>query len=211
MAFRCAWTSRRNARVEFKLPTPMKINQTELEVARASALDVEADALVNAANKAMRGGGGIDGAIHSRGGRALMDELELVAPEGAQTAEVVVTGGHRLPHRFVFHVAGPVWSERRAEQCDESLGAAYRNALGEADARRLQTIAVPSISTGVYAFPLVRAAGIALATTIEYLKSHPDTSLRRVTFAMWGGEEHHVFRRALEHLERETEGNEANP
>jgi len=181
-----------------------------LEVVRASALDVEAEAIVNAANKAMRGGGGIDGAIHSRGGRELMNELEIVAPDGAQTAEVVVTGGHRLPHRFVFHVAGPVWNERRAGECDELLESAYRNALTEADARRLQTIVVPSISTGVYAFPLVRAASIALATAMEWLKSHPDTSLRRVTFAMWGGEEHHVFRRALEKLERQTGEHETN-
>ncbi len=181
----------------------MKIHQTELEVVRASALDVEAEAIVNAANKAMRGGGGIDGAIHSRAGRGLMDELEIVAPDGAQTAEVVVTSGHRLPHRFVFHVAGPVWNDRRAEQCDELLEASYRNALGEADARRLETIVLPSISTGVYAFPLNRAAGIALEAAIEWLKSHPKTSLHRVTFAMWGGEEHHVFRRALERIEHE--------
>lgn len=182
----------------------MKIHQTELEVIRASALDVEAEAIVNAANRAMRGGGGIDGAIHSRAGRALMDELEIVAPEGARTAEVVVTNGHRLPHRFVFHVAGPVWNERHAKQCDELLEAAYRNALDEAEARRLKSIVLPSISTGVYSFPLNRAAGIALNTAIEWAQSHPDTSLRRVTFAMWGGEEHHVFRRALEKLEHET-------
>ncbi len=188
----------------------MKINQTELEVARVSALDVEAEAIVNAANRAMRGGGGIDGAIHSRGGREMMNELELVAPDGAQTAEVVVTGGHRLPHRFVFHVAGPVWSERRADECDELLRAAYRNALSEADARRLENIVLPSISTGIYSFPLVRAAGIALKAAIDFLELHPETSLRRVTFAMWGGEEHHVFRRALERLERQTGEHETN-
>ena len=182
----------------------MKILQTELEVVRASALDVEAEAIVNAANKTMRGGGGIDGAIHSRAGRELMNELEIVAPQGAQTAEVVVTKGHRLPHNFVFHVAGPVWNERRAESCDQLLKSAYHNVLSEADARRLETLVFPSISTGVYSFPLVRAAGIALGTAIDFLNSHPDTSLQRVTFAMWGGEEHHVFRRALTQLEHET-------
>lgn len=180
----------------------MKINQTDLEVVRASALDVEADAIVNAANTAMRGGGGIDGAIHYRAGRAMMDELRQIAPNGAQTAKVVVTSGHALPHRFVFHVAGPVWSGRREAECDELLAAAYHNALAEADARGLETVVVPSISTGVYAFPLERAAPIALSTAIEFLQSHPETSLRSVTFAMWGGEEHHVFRRALEALER---------
>ncbi len=181
----------------------MQIHQTLLEVVRASALDVEADALVNAANRAMRGGGGIDGVIHSRAGRDLMNELEMIAPDGAETAEVVVTSGYHLPHPFVFHVAGPIWKDSRADECDQLLEAAYRNALTEADARRLQTIVFPSISTGVYAFPLSRAAKIALATARDFLLGHPETSLERVTFAMWGGEEHHVFARALEQLERE--------
>lgn len=180
----------------------MKIHQTELEVVRASALDVLADAIVNAANTGMRGGGGIDGAIHYRAGRALKDELEQVAPHGAQTAEVVVTSGHALSHQFIFHVAGPVWSARREAECENLLSLAYEHALEEADARGLATIVIPSISTGVYAFPLDRAAPIALGTAARFLQSHPDTSLRRVTFAMWGGEEHHVFRRALEVMER---------
>ena len=182
----------------------MTINQTELEVVRASALDVVADAIVNAANKAMTGGGGIDGAIHARGGRAMMEELRQIAPDGAETAEVVVTSGYALPHRFVFHVAGPVWKDARAEQCDELLAAAFQNALGEADARELESIVLPSISTGVYSFPLQRAAPIALQTAVEFLQSHPQTTLRSVTFALWGGEEHHVFRRALDQIERET-------
>lgn len=182
----------------------MKIHQTELEVVRASALDVVADVIVNAANTGMRGGGGIDGAIHYRAGRALKDELEQVAPYGAQTAEVVVTSGHALPHRFIFHVAGPVWSARRETECEDLLGLAYEHTLEEADARHLESIVIPSISTGVYAFPLDRAAPIALRTAINFLQSHPDTSLRRVSFAMWGGEEHHVFRRALEAMERDA-------
>jgi len=182
----------------------MQIHKTLLEVVRASALDVEADAIVNAANRSMRGGGGIDGAIHSRAGRDLMNELEMIAPDGAQTAEVVVTSGYRLPHRYVFHVAGPVWKDSRADECDQLLEAAYRNALTEADARRLKTIVLPSISTGIYAFPLTRAAKIALATARDFLLEHPDTSLERVTFAMWGGEEHHVFSRALREMEGQT-------
>ena len=181
----------------------MRINQTELEVVRASALDVVADAIVNAANKAMTGGGGIDGAIHARGGRAMMEELRRLAPDGAETAEVVVTPGYALPHRFVFHVAGPVWKDSRADECDEFLAASYDHALEEADARELQSVVIPSISTGVYSFPLERAAPLALQTAIEFLQSHSNTTLRRVTFALWGGEEHHVFRRALANIERE--------
>jgi len=182
----------------------MHIHGTTLEAVRASALDVEAEAIVNAANRAMRGGGGIDGAIHSRAGRDLMNELEMVAPDGAQTAEVVVTAGYRLPHRYVFHVAGPVWNPVLADECDELLSACYENALEEADARRLKTLAFPSISTGIYAFPLPRAAKIALSTARDFLLEHPDTSLERVTFALWGGEEHHVFSRALRDMEGQT-------
>ncbi len=183
----------------------MRINQTELEVVRASALDVSADAIVNAANRAMTGGGGIDGAIHFRGGPAMMEELRRVAPDGAATAQVVVTGGHNLSHRLVFHVAGPIWKEGNAQGCDADLHAAFRNALAEADWQGLESIVLPSISTGVYAFPLERAAPIALRSAIEFLRAHPETSLRRVTFALWGGEEHHVFRRALQTLEDETQ------
>ncbi|BCM90385.1 O-acetyl-ADP-ribose deacetylase [Abditibacteriota bacterium] len=178
----------------------MKIHQTELQVVRASALDVEAEAIVNAANTGMRGGGGIDGAIHYRAGRDLMEELQQVAPYGAQTAEVVVTSGHALPHQYIFHVAGPIWNARHEAECEELLASSYEHVLAEADGRQLTTIVLPSISTGVYAFPLDRAAPIALETAISFLQSHPETSLRSVTFAMWGGEEHHIFRRALEKL-----------
>ncbi len=179
----------------------MKIQHTELKVVRASALDIEADAIVNAANTGMRGGGGIDGAIHYRAGHALKEELQQVAPYGAQTAEVVVTSGHALPHQFIFHVAGPIWNSRHETQCEEMLALSYKHALEEANARQLYSLVLPSLSTGVYAFPLERAAPIALETAIQFLRDHPETSLHFITFAMWGGEEHHVFRRALEALD----------
>ena len=179
----------------------MRINQTELEVVRASALEVRADVIVNAASTAMRGGGGIDGAIHAGAGRALMEELRKVAPDGAATSEVVITPGFDLPHEWIFHVAGPIWNAGREDECDELLAASYENALDEADARNLETIVIPSISTGIYGFPIRRAAPLALETAREFLQSHPQTTLRRVTFALWGGEEHAVFERALQLFE----------
>ena len=182
----------------------MKINLTDLEVVRASALDVAADAIVNAASTAMRGGGGIDGAIHAGAGRALMEELREVAPDGAATSEVVVTSGHNLPHTWILHVAGPIWNPGRADECDELLGACYGNTLEESDSRGLESVVMPSISTGIYGFPIVRAAPIALETAIEFLQSHPTTTLRRVTFALRGEDEHAVFRRALQTLADET-------
>ncbi len=181
----------------------MRINQTELEVVRASALDVVADAIVNAASTAMRGGGGIDGAIHAGAGRALLEELRQIAPDGAETAEVVVTPGFALPHRFVLHVAGPIWNPRREDECDELLEAAFENALEEADARELESIVLPSISTGIYGFPIERAAPLALRCAIEFLKSRPQTSLRNVTFALRGDDEYAVFRRAFNQIQHE--------
>ena len=183
----------------------MQINQTQIEVVRGSVLECNSDAIVNAANTGMRGGSALDGAIHHAAGPQMLDELVEVAPDGAQTAEVVVTRAYDLPQKFVFHVAGPIWRTNRPETheaCEDELAAAYYNCLAEADVRGLESLALPSLSTGVYGFPLERAAPIALATAAYFLKNHPETSLSRVTFAMFGGPEHHEFRRALEKLEQ---------
>ena len=178
----------------------MQINQTQIEVVRGSVLECEVDAIVNAANTGMRGGSALDGAIHNAAGPRMLEELVEVAPHGAQTAEVVVTRAYDLPQRFVFHVAGPIWKTDREQDCEDELAEAYYNCLAEADARGLESLALPSLSTGVYAFPLPRAAPIALKTARYFLEQHPETSLSRVTFAMFGGPEHHEFRRALEKL-----------
>lgn len=177
----------------------MKIHQTELTVVRGSVLELSADAIVNAANTAMRGGGALDGTIHRAAGREMMAELERVAPQGAETAEVVVTGAYNLPQKFVFHVAGPIWSAARAEHCDELLARSYRSCLEEAHQRGLESLAFPSLSTGVYSFPIDRAAHIAIGVAVDFLTQNPETSLRRVVFAMYGGTEYHFFEKALKH------------
>lgn len=182
----------------------MQINSTQIEVVRGSVLEQATDAIVNAANKGMRGGSALDGAIHNAAGPGMLDELIEVAPHGAQTAEVVVTRAYDLPQQWVFHVAGPIWKAGQPETheaCEALLAEAYYNCLAEADVRGLQSLALPSLSTGVYAFPLESAAPLALATAVHFLKQHPETSLSRVIFAMFGGAEHHEFRRALEKLE----------
>ena len=181
----------------------MQINQTQVEVVRGSVLEQSADAIVNAANTGMRGGSALDGAIHRAAGPRMMEELIEVAPNGAPTAQVVVTRAYDLPQKFVFHVAGPVWKTGREEECEDDLAEAYYNCLAEADVRGLESLALPSLSTGVYGFPLERAAPIALKTTDYFLRKHPETSLSRVTFAMFGGPEHHEFRRALKALDSE--------
>jgi O-acetyl-ADP-ribose deacetylase (regulator of RNase III) len=179
----------------------MKIHQTELEIVRASVLEIAADAIVNAANIGMRGGGALDGVIHRAAGIEMKRELEIVAPSGAKPAEVVVTRAYNLPQKWVFHVAGPVWKDAKALECDELLAKSYRGCLEEAQNRELESLAFPSLSTGVFAFPLERAAPIAIQTAIEFLVGNPQTTLRRVTFAMFGGTEFHHFERALRKLE----------
>ncbi|RYG67266.1 RNase III inhibitor [bacterium] len=131
----------------------------------------------------------------------MVRELEVVAPKGAKTAEVVVTGAYNLPQQWVFHVAGPVWKDAKAAECDELLAQSYRGCLEEAQRRGLKSLAFPSLSTGVFSFPLDRAAPIAVETAIRFLNENPQTSLEKVIFAMFGGTEFHYFQKAFQKCE----------
>lgn len=185
----------------------MQIGQTTIEVVRGSVTDQNVDAIVNAANTGMRGGGGIDGRIHRAAGPSMMEELIRVAPNGAKTGTVVVTGAYNLNSpsggggrgevKFVFHTPGPVWYGGHKGEPD-ALASSYRSCIDEADRRGLESIGFCSISTGVYAYPLDLAAALAVKTVKEALESHPNTSLRRVVFAMYGENEFDVFSKALE-------------
>ncbi|MEW5855514.1 MAG: macro domain-containing protein [Myxococcota bacterium] len=178
----------------------MRIHQTEITVVRGSVLDQDVDAVVNAANTAMRGGGGIDGATHRAAGPELMRELQRVAPHGAKTGTVVVTGGHRLKQRHVFRTPGPVWNGGRSQE-RALLASCYRTCMDQAQRLQLSSLGFCSISTGVYGFPLDLAAPIALSTVAEWLRGRPETSLRRLVFAMFGAQEFDVFSAALRELE----------
>lgn len=177
----------------------MQIHNTTLEVVRGSVLDQDVQAVVNAANTAMQGGGGIDGVIHRAAGRGLMDELRRVAPHGAKTGSVVVTEGHDLAQNYVFHTPGPVWHGGSHGE-PEKLALCYRNCLEAADARALSSIAFCSISTGVYGYPIKQAAPLAVQTVLEYLTLHPDTRLARIVFAMYQPGEYDAFSKALSEL-----------
>ncbi len=180
----------------------MQVNQTTLTVVRGSVLDQETDAIVNAANTKMRGGGGVDGAIHRAAGPELLEELKRVAPNGAPTGTAVLTGGHRLKQPYIIHTPGPVWhGGTRGEP--ERLASCYRSCMEIAHDKGLESVAFCSISTGVYGYPIERAAPLALMTVRDFLQAHPDTSLRRVVFAMFGAEEYQVFATAIQALEGE--------
>ncbi len=148
----------------------------------------EVDAVVNAANKTLLGGGGVDGAIHRAAGPQLLEECRTLG--GCETGQAKITGGYRLPARHVIHTVGPVWhGGDRGE--DALLAACYRNSLALAAENGLATVAFPSISTGAYGFPIRRAAPIALRTVREALEADP--SLRKVYFVCFSEGDMEVY------------------
>jgi len=141
----------------------------------------EVEAIVNAANPTLLGGGGVDGAIHRAAGPGLLEECRRLG--GCPTGEARITGGYNLPARYVIHTVGPVWKGGTAGE-DELLARCYRNSLALAAERGIRTIAFPAISTGAYGFPLERATRIALQETKRFLESH--ALPEEVTFVCFG-------------------------
>jgi len=148
----------------------------DLVVADITTLDV--DAIVNAANTSLLGGGGVDGAIHRAAGRELLAECRTLG--GCETGSAKITRGYRLPARHVIHAVGPVWHGGRSNE-EELLAACYRTALALCVTHRFGSIAFPAISTGVYRFPLGPAARIAVGTVVSELSAGA-AALRRVVF-----------------------------
>ncbi len=161
---------------------------------RADITTLTVDALVNAANASLAGGGGVDGAVHRAAGPELMRELDE-RYHGCPTGSAIITGAGRLRARHVIHAVGPRWSDGDHGE-PELLASAYRSAFALASEHSCATVAAPSISTGIYGFPIVLAAPIAISTAAEALAS-PGTGLREITFALFSDSDLEVFARAL--------------
>jgi len=164
-----------------------------IAVADITTLDLEA--IVNAANETLLGGGGVDGAIHRAAGPELLAECRSLG--GCPTGEARITRGYKLPARYVIHTVGPIWRGGNAGE-DALLAGAYRNSLRLADDHKLRTIAFPAVSTGVYGFPADRAARIAFSTIVEALAG--DTQITSVVLCCFSEDSAAHHERARQEL-----------
>jgi O-acetyl-ADP-ribose deacetylase (regulator of RNase III) len=173
----------------------IKINKGVLSLAEGDITKQDTDAIVNAANKGLRGGGGVDGAIHRAGGPKILEECKIIG--GCETGEAVITSGGNLKAKFVIHTVGPVYRDGLHNE-PRLLGNAYKNSLKLASSKGIKSIAFPSISTGAYGYPLEGAAEIALNASISYLKEHADIELIR--FVLFGQRTLEVYENKLKQL-----------
>src|ERR1043165_5695103 len=167
-----------------------EIGQTVLEIVVADITTLDVDAIVNAANRSLLGGGGVDGAIHRGAGAELLAECRTLG--GCDTGDAKITSGYRLKARHVIHAVGPVWHGGGSNE-DALLASCYRTALDLAASSNLASIAFPAISTGIYAFPADRAARIAVGTVADKLSARA-RSMRRVVFCCFSEQsaQHHI-------------------
>jgi O-acetyl-ADP-ribose deacetylase (regulator of RNase III) len=173
----------------------VKINQGTISLVQGDIAKQDTEAIVNAANKTLMGGGGVDGAIHRAGGKAILEECKELG--GCETGEAVITTGGNLPAKYVIHTVGPVYRDGTKGE-PELLANAYRSSLKLASANNIKSISFPSISTGAYRFPLEQAAGIALQIAITYLKEHDDIEL--ICFVLFGQDALDAFEKKLKQL-----------
>jgi O-acetyl-ADP-ribose deacetylase len=171
----------------------------EMKAVQADITMLSVDAIVNAANESLLGGGGVDGAIHRAAGPELLEECRLL--KGCKTGDAKITQGYRLPAKHVIHTVGPVWRGGRHGE-SALLASCYRRSLRLAAEHGIRTIAFPCISTGVYGYPPDQAAETAVRTVRETQRSLPHEI--EVTFCCFSPHDHEIYRRVLEDAEQGT-------
>lgn len=181
-----------------------EINGVVVSVIKADITRQNTDAIVNAANSSLMGGGGVDGAIHRAGGPSILAECkEIVARQGRlPTGKAVITGGGNLPARYVIHTVGPIWYGGSKGE-PELLASAYRESLQLAAKNNITSISFPSISTGVYGYPVEKAAKVAVAAIILFLKQKA-TSIRKIVLVSFDANTFAVYAATLQEATNEA-------
>ncbi|MFC1984077.1 O-acetyl-ADP-ribose deacetylase [Chloroflexota bacterium] len=176
------------------------INQTKLRIIQGDITKQDTDAIVNAANSSLMGGGGVDGAIHRAGGPAILEECkQIVARQGRlPTGKAVMTSGGNLKARYVIHTVGPIWHGGNKGE-PELLASAYQESLKLAMENQLYSVSFPSISTGVYSYPVDKASKVAIGAVIASLRQS-DTSIRKVVFVLFDSQTFRAYSSVLEEI-----------
>ena len=165
-----------------------------IEIIQGDITKVEVDAIVNAANKTLLGGGGVDGAIHRAAGPKLLEECSTLG--GCETGEAKITRGYNLPAKFVIHTVGPIWHEGKSNEA-ELLRNCYLNSLKLAEEHGLKTIAFPAISTGAYGYPIEEAAKIAIKAVRDYLKN---SKIEKAILVLFSDRDRQVYARIMKQV-----------
>lgn len=173
------------------------INNCKVELIRGDITEQAVDAIVNAANNSLRGGGGVDGAIHRRGGRVIDEECAKLG--WCDTGDAKITSGGNLPAKYVIHTVGPIWRGGNNREA-ELLSSCYRRSLEIARENKLKTIAFPSISTGAYGYPIAEAATIALKTIVDEIEKKNELDLVRMV--LFSEEDFEVYKNAFSRLDQ---------
>lgn len=163
-----------------------------IELLQTDITKIECDAIVNAANSTLLGGGGVDGAIHRYGGIKILNECEIIG--SCKTGNAVITTGGNLPAKKVIHTVGPIWNNGKSNE-DILLGNCYENSLKLANENNIKSIAFPNISTGIYGFPKERAAEIAIKSVKKFIRNK--NSIEKIYFVCFDDENYNLYKNLL--------------